>query len=118
VTAAKQQVKRVQEDKAADVQLLETELRELKAQTSEEIHVLEEQNNELHSQLQQTKRGDDLQQSGPQYKLEIAKLKQEIKDLKALNTGFGTAPPRTPEAATDGSQAAGNGQQQTPQLKL
>lgn len=118
MTAAKQQVKRVQEDKAADVQLMETELRELKAQTSEEIHVLEEQNNELQSQLQQTKRSDDLQQSGPQYKLEIAKLKQEIKDLKALNTGFGAAAPRTPEATTDGSQVAGNGQQQTAQLKL
>ena len=42
VTTAKQQVKRIQEDKAADVQLLETELRELKAQTSEEIHKLEQ----------------------------------------------------------------------------
>lgn len=118
MTTAKQQVKRVQEDKVADIQLLETELRELKAQTSEEIHVLEEQNNELQSQLQQTKRSEDLQQSEPQYKLEIAKLKQEIKDLKALNTGFGAAPSRTPEATADGSQAAGNGPQQTAQLKL
>ncbi len=51
VASSKQQVRRIQEDKASDVQILETELRELKAQTAEEIQALEDHNNELQTQL-------------------------------------------------------------------
>ena len=51
ISTSKLQVKRVQDEKVSEMQILETELRELRAQTSEEIQALEEQNNELQTQL-------------------------------------------------------------------
>ena len=58
------------------------------------------------------------QQLNTQYKIEIGKLKQQVKELKELNSDLNGAQSVATPAAQDGDEASNDPKQQTMQLKL